>query len=96
MGEEVDIMLYMIVERFRDGDAKPVYQRFREQGRMAPEGLSYVASWVTEDLARCFQVMECENRALLEEWMGRWADLVDFEVIPVVTSSEAAAAVAAT
>jgi hypothetical protein len=86
-------MLYMVVERFRGGDAKPVYQRFREQGRMAPAGLSYVGSWVTEDLRQCFQVMECENRALLEEWMERWMDLVDFEVIPVVTSSAAAAAV---
>ena len=89
-------MLYMIVERFRDGDAKPVYQRFREQGRLAPEGLGYVASWVTEDLARCFQVMECANRALLEEWMERWKDLVDFEVIPVVTSAEAAVVAGAT
>ncbi|HEX4962911.1 MAG TPA: DUF3303 family protein [Thermoanaerobaculia bacterium] len=86
-------MLYMIVERFRGGDARPVYQRFREQGRLAPEGLRYVGIWVTADLHQCFQVMECEDRALLEEWMANWADLVDFEVIPVITSSEAAAAV---
>ncbi|HEX2094491.1 MAG TPA: DUF3303 family protein [Longimicrobiaceae bacterium] len=87
-------MLYMIVERFRDGDALPVYRRFRDRGRMAPEGVRYVASWVTDDLRRCFQVMECEDRGLLEEWMAKWRDLVDFEVHPVITSAEAAAMVA--
>ena len=65
-------MLYMIVETFRDGDALPVYRRFRDQGRMAPDGVKYVASWVTEDLRRCFQVMECDDRSLLEQWMARW------------------------
>jgi len=57
-------MLYMIVETFRDGDALPVYRRFRDKGRMAPEGLQYVASWVTEDLRRCFQIMECDDPSL--------------------------------
>jgi hypothetical protein len=87
-------MLYMIVERFRDGDALPVYRRFRDQGRLMPEGLRYVSSWITDDLRRCFQVMECEDLRLLEEWMARWKDLMEFEVIPVVTSAEAVAAVA--
>lgn len=87
-------MLYMIVEHFRGGDAVPVYRRFRDRGRMAPEGLRYVASWVTDDLRRCFQVMECDDRRLLDEWIAAWDDIVDFEVIPVVTSAEAAAAVA--
>ena len=87
-------MLYMIVEHFRGGDAVPVYRRFRDQGRLAPEGLRYVSSWVTDDLRRCYQVMECDDRALLDAWIAAWADLVDFEVIPVVTSAEAAAAVA--
>ena len=87
-------MLCMIVERFRDGDAVPVYRRFRDQGRLAPEGLRYVASWVTDDFRRCFQIMECENRQLLAQWTARWDDLIDFEIIPVVTSAEAAAAVA--
>lgn len=87
-------MLYMIVEHFRGGDAVPVYRRFRDQGRLAPEGLRYVSSWVADDLRRCFQVMECDDRALLDAWIAAWADLVDFEVIPVVTSPEAAAAVA--
>ena len=72
-----------------------MYRRFREHGRLAPEGLRYVASWVTEDLARCFQVMECDDASLLAEWMARWEDLVEFEVIPVVTSAQAVAAVAA-
>ena len=87
-------MLYMVVEHFRDGDPAPVYRRFRERGRMAPEGVRYVASWVTADLRRCFQVMECDDPSLLEQWMARWRDLVEFEVTPVMTSAEAAAAVA--
>jgi len=84
-------MLFMILEHFRDGDAAPVYARFRERGRMAPEGLHYVASWVTGDLARCFQVMECDDEGLLREWMSHWEDLTEFEVIPVITSADAAA-----
>lgn len=88
-------MLYMVIETFRDGDPRPVYGRFAERGRLAPAGLGYVASWVTDDLCRCFQVMECDDRALLEEWMAQWRDIVDFEVVPVVTSADAAAAVAA-
>jgi hypothetical protein len=88
-------MHFLVIEHFRDGDPTPVYRRFREQGRLAPEGLLYVASWVTEDLKRCYQVMECDDRALLEEWMARWSDLVEFEVMPVVASAEAAAKVSA-
>ncbi len=87
-------MLYMIVERFRDENAKPVYRRFREEGRLAPDGLRYVASWVTDDLRRCFQIMECDDPALLTAWMSRWDDLVEFDVIPVITSVDAAARVA--
>lgn len=87
-------MVYMIIETFRGGDARPVYRRFRERGRMAPEGLRYVASWVTDDMRRCFQVMECDDRALLDAWMDQWRDLVDFEVLPVLRSSDAAAAIA--
>jgi hypothetical protein len=83
-------MLYMIIEHFRNGDPKPVYARFREHGRMAPDGLKYVSSWVTDDLAHCYQVMECEDRALLDEWMAAWSDIVEFEVHTVVTSAEAA------
>lgn len=86
-------MLFMIVEHFRNGDALPVYRRFRDRGRLAPDGLTYVASWVTRDLKQCYQVMECPDRALLDAWMASWSDLVDFEVVPVVTSADAAAAV---
>jgi hypothetical protein len=86
-------MLYMVIEHFRDGDPSPVYERFRERGRLAPEGLTYVNSWVTADLRHCYQVMACDDRSLLDEWMLAWSDLVDFEVHPVVTSAEAAAAV---
>ena len=87
-------MLYMIVEHFRDGDARPVYRRFRDKGRLAPEGLKYVASWVTTDIRHCYQVMECDDRRLLDEWMANWDDIVEFEVISAMTSVEAAAAVA--
>jgi hypothetical protein len=84
------VALYMVLERFRNGDAVPVYRRFKERGRMAPEGLNYVSSWITSDLSTCYQVMETADRALLEEWMNRWRDLVDFEVHAVITSQEAA------
>ena len=87
-------MLYMIIERFRGGDPVPVYRRFRDRGRMAPDGLRYVASWVTEDYRRCFEVMECDDPALLEQWMSNWRDLTEFEVIPVNTSADAALAIA--
>ena len=80
----------MIVEQFRNGEARPVYERFRDYGRLAPDGLTYINSWVTPDLTRCYQVMECADRSLLEQWLAAWADLVDFEVIPVITSAEAA------
>jgi len=83
-------MLFMIVERFRNGDAAPVYQRFRERGRLAPEGLIYVSSWVETNMARRFQVMETDERALIDQWIANWADIVDCEVIPVITSKEAA------
>ena len=87
-------MLYVVIETFRGGDPIPVYRRFRNSGRLMPEGLEYRGSWVTQDLQRCFQIMECEDRSLLDEWIANWSDLVDFEVVPVVTSAEAAAAVA--
>jgi hypothetical protein len=86
--------LYMVVEHFRHGDPKPVYERFHARGRLAPEGLTYVASWVTVDLAHCYQVMETADPALLEQWMAAWRDLVEFEVHPVLGSAEAAARVA--
>lgn len=83
----------MIIETFRDGDAHPVYRRFRERGRLAPEGLEYLSSWVSEDHRRCFQVMRCADPPLLEEWMAQWNDIVDFEIVPVITSQAAADAI---
>ena len=82
-------MLFMVVERFRNGDPVPVYRRFRDRGRQLPDGVTYVASWVRDDLALCYQVMEASSRALLDDWISRWADVADFEVVPVVTSAEA-------
>ena len=84
-------MLFMVIERFRDRDAASVYARFRERGRMAPEGLTYLDSWVETNQDRCFQIMETEDPALLEVWAASWADLVDFEFVPVRTSRENAA-----
>lgn len=82
-------MLYMVIERFRNGDPRPVYERFAARGRLAPDGVRYVDSWVTEDLRACYQVMECEDAAQLDAWIANWRDIVDFEVVPVVTSAEA-------
>jgi len=82
-------MLYMVVEHFKNKDAVPVYRRFRDKGRMMPVGLIYVSSWVDQELGRCYQLMETDDHALLDEWMANWNDLIDFEVYPVVTSKEA-------
>ena len=81
-------MLYVIVETFKDPAA--VYRRFRERGRLAPDGLNYVSSWVTPDVTRCYQVMECADRRLLDQWLANWKDIVDCEVVPVITSAQAA------
>jgi hypothetical protein len=85
-------MRYMIVEEFRDAVA--VYRRLRDLGRQEPSGLTYVASWVTPDMTRCYQVMETEDRALLDAWMSLWDDVIEFEVVPVVSSEKAQAELA--
>ena len=87
--------LYMVVEHFKNKDAVAVYRRFRDSGRLVPEGLLYVSSWVDDKLERCYQPMETPDRALLDEWMASWSDLVDFEVHQVVTSKEAVEKIAA-
>ena len=79
----------MIVEHFANQDPLPVYRRFRERGRLAPDGLRYVASWVDEKLERCFQLMETDDATLINQWIANWRDLADFEVYPVITSQEA-------
>jgi hypothetical protein len=78
----------MVVERFTQGPG-PVYERAAEQGRLLPDGLAYVDSWVDERLGRCFQLMETDDPTLFNEWMARWGDLAEFEVVPVVSSAEA-------
>ena len=83
-------MIYMVVEHFKNKDPVPVYRRYRDHGRLAPEGLTYLSSWVDAELLRCFQLMETDDRKLLDQWIANWSDLVDFEVFPVMSSNEAA------
>ena len=83
-------MLFMVVERFKEGKAKEIYCRFQEKGRMMPEGLQYVDSWVEVNFNRCFQLMECDDLRLLQEWIFQWQDLVEFEIISIVPSKETA------
>jgi hypothetical protein len=85
-------MLYMVIERFKNQDAVPVYRRFREKGRMTPDGLEYLSSWVDTKLERCYQIMETSDPTLMEEWIGNWNDIVEFEVIAVTSSADAAQA----
>jgi uncharacterized protein DUF3303 len=89
-GGSMSKTLYMVIENFKNGDAVPVYRRFRDRGRLAPPGLAYVSSWVNDNLDRCYQLMETEDRGLLDQWIANWSDLVDFEVHPVISSKEAA------
>lgn len=81
-------MLFMVVERFKDGKAKDIYRRFHEKGRMMPEGLRYIDSWVEVNFGRCFQLMECDDLRLFQQWVLEWEDLGEFEIIPVVSSKE--------
>ena len=87
-------MLFMVIEHFKGGDPIPIYRRFRDRGRMAPDDVRYVNSWVTSDLTACYQVMDAPDRARLDEWLQRWQDLVDFDVVPVMTSADAGEMVA--
>ena len=86
-------MLFIVVEHFKNRDAKAVYARFRDKGRMAPDGLAYVGSWIEANFDRCFQLMECNDARLLQEWILSWGDLADFEIVPVVESKHTAAIV---
>jgi len=79
-------MLFMVIERFRDRDARAVYRRFRDEGRLMPDGLTYVGSWIEANFDRCFQLMECDDARLLQDWILSWGDLVQFEIVPVVPS----------
>ena len=81
-------MLFMVIERFRNADGVAVYRRFKDKGRMMPEGLSYIDSWVEPNFNRCFQLMECNDPRLFQQWVLHWQDLIDFEIVPVVPSTE--------
>lgn len=83
-------MLYMVIEKFRPGRAKEIYQRFRERGRMAPANLKYISSWVDLEFRRCFQLMETDDESAFLAWTSHWDDLVDFEITPVQTSAQVA------
>jgi hypothetical protein len=87
-------MLFMVIENFRNQNADAVYRRLRERGRMLPENVTFVGSWVTADLSRCFQVMECDAVTMLQEWVAQWSDLVEFEIVSVVEGKETAATLA--
>ncbi len=88
-------MLFMIVERFKDQDAIPVYQRVKSKGRQLPKGLAYVGSWIEPNFDRCFQLMECDDLRLLQEWVLGWRGAgVTFEIVPVVPSKDTQAVVA--
>ena len=84
-------MLFMVIEHFKNRNAVAVYERYKERGRMAPDGLKYVNSWVEPNFDRCFQVMECDDPKLFEQWVSNWNDLTDFEIVEVITSKEAMA-----
>ncbi len=81
-------MLFMVIERFKNQDAQAVYKRFQEQGRMMPDGLKYIDSWVEANFNRCFQLMECDDPVLFQQWIAKWQDLMEFEIVPVAPSAE--------
>lgn len=84
-------MRFMVIESFRDGDPAPIYARFKEKGRMLPDGLIYLESWLSAELDRCFQLMETDDVTLFDAWTAQWDDLVDFEIVPVIGGGETAA-----
>jgi hypothetical protein len=84
----------MVIERFRNQDPEPIYRRLRDSGRQMPEGLTYIDSWISADLSRCFQLMEADDLSLFQQWISAWSDLMEFEVVPVVPSADTRAALA--
>ena len=81
-------MLFMVIEKFKNRNARAIYRRSREQGRMLPDGLRYVDSWVESNFDRCFQLMECDDPRLFQQWVIQWQDIIDFEITPVVPSKQ--------
>lgn len=82
-------MLFMVIERFKNGDPLPIYEQLEREGRSIPGGLAYIESWVSEDLTHCYQVMDCDDEATLLKWVSAWTNLIDFEIVPVITSEDA-------
>ena len=78
----------MVIERFKNRDPKPIYQRLRESGRQMPDGLKYIDSWVEPNFDRCFQLMETDDLRILQRWVNFWTDLMEFEIVPVVSSKD--------
>ena len=87
-------MLFMVVERFRNRDPKPIYRRLAERGRQMPDGLKYIDSWIEPNFDRCFQLMEADDLTLFQKWIAGWSDLMEFEIVPVVPSKDTRAALA--
>jgi hypothetical protein len=87
-------MLFMVIEDFRGSDRKAIYRRVRDQGRLMPDGLRFVGSWVAADMSRCFQLMEADDITLFQSWIAEWCDLAEFEIVPVVSGKDTAAALA--
>ncbi len=81
-------MLFMVVERFKNRDPKPIYRRLRDEGRQMPEGLKYIGSWIEANFDRCWQVMECDDPRVFQEWVAKWGDLVELEIVPVTASKD--------
>ena len=81
-------MLFMVIEHFKNRDAQAVYRRVQERGRMLPDGLKYVGSWVEANFDRCFQLMECDDAGLFQKWILNGNDLIEFDIVPVVPSKE--------
>jgi hypothetical protein len=92
--DEGTVMLFMVIEHFRDHDAKAVYARFRERGRLMSDEIGFVGSWVAADLGRCFQVIECDDVTLLQHWAAEWSDLIELEIVPVAQGKDTIAALA--
>lgn len=86
-------MLFMVIEHFDQARVKEIYARFHQKGRMIPDGLTYVDSWISADFARCFQLMQCDDVTKLQEWVLEWGDLARFEIVPLAASKDTAAAV---
>jgi len=87
-------MQFMVIEKFKNRDPKPIYRRLRDEGRKQPDGLKYVGSWIEANFDRCFQLMECDDARLLQQWIASWSDLMEFEIVPVVPSAEVREAMA--